>query len=284
MQLLALFLAPALLAQSPDAQGQAEFQAGRYRAAKKHFEHSLRLSQDSPTDHAVALANLAQAQLALGEVSAATGSLRLALDQMPHSGRLWNQYGQVLFTGRDFAAAEAAQRKALDLTLQNDPKTAATVLSDLALLYKERGKGQQAIDSLQRALQLLPPSHARARILANLGLLRWKFGPKSAAAGYLEQALTEMEQSVGPRHPDVGRILEDYSTVLARSGRKQAAKEMAARAHQIRAASLAQTNNSRQTIDYRDLVGIRGTLAAGHDSAGDRRSGQVRGRRRDQQR
>lgn len=253
MQIMFLVITGTLLAQSPDALGQLEFRAGRYRAAKKLFQESAQRHQGQPEARAAALANLAQAQLALGEQSQAAGSVRQALDLMPRSGRLWNLLGQVLFAGRQFDEAGVAQRKALDLTLDTEPQAAATVLNDLALLHEQSRQGEQAIECLRRAQNLLSPGHARARVLANLGLLAWKFGPKSAAADYLEQALKEMEQAVGIHHPDVGRILEDYSAVLAKSGRKQTARQMAERARQIRSNSLVQTNTSGTTVDWRDL-------------------------------
>lgn len=257
MQIIALGLLSALLAQTPDAQGQAEFQAGHFRSAKKLFQQSVRSQSGTPQEQAAALANLAQAQLALGELAPAGDSLRRAIQLVPQSSRLWNQLGQVQFLNRRLEEAEAAQSKALLLSEKNEPKVAATVLSDLALIYEEKGKGQKAMDSLQRAASLLDPGQARARVLANLGLLRWKFGPKTDAPLYLEKALLEMEASAGKHHPDVGRILEDYAQVLAKTGQKQSAKQMAARAREIRSSALAQTNSGYATVDWRDLSTTR---------------------------
>lgn len=253
MHLFAFLLASALLVDF-DAQGQAEFQAGRFRAAKNLFEQSARLPHDSVLSQSAAYANLAQAQLALGELTAAETALRKAITLAPHLGRLWNQLGQVLFLKRQFGESEAAQLKALALTARGDPQTAAVILSDLAILYDKTGTKGKAMGSLQRAFELLPPSHARARILANLGVFSWKYGRTSAAARYLEQALLEMQQFAGTNHPDVGKVLEDYSSVLSKSGQKQTARQMAARAQEIRSAAFPQNNDRRETVNWRDLI------------------------------
>ena len=95
------------------------------------------------------------------------------------------------------------------------------------------------------------PSQARARMLANLGTSSWKVGEKKQAVTWLSQALAEMESIVGPNHPDVARILEDYSTVLRKTGRGTEAKEFEKRARDIRSSFAAHTGEA--TVDWRDL-------------------------------
>ena len=62
-----------------------------------------------------------------------------------------------------------------------------------------------------------------------------------------------MERAVGPQHPDVGKVLEDYSIVLQKAGRKPEAKQIAQRAQEIRSSFAAHTNSDHATVDWRDL-------------------------------
>ena len=60
----------------------------------------------------------------------------------------------------------------------------------------------------------------------------------------LQDALEEAEASVGPDHPDTARILEQYSELLRRNGRKAEAKKAVERAVAIRASSASQTTKT----------------------------------------
>lgn len=247
MQILLWCSVSVLLGQTAHDRGAAEFQAGRFQAAKKYFAQAVREAAGSEPDLAAKLSNLAQAQVALGELALASETIRRSIDYQPKSAQLWNQLGQVLILRKQYREAEEVQRKALMLAGPGQPAVAAVIYSDLSLIYKEAGKNSQALESLESARALLPAGRARARVLSNLGMLCWGLGRKTEAASYLGRALQEMEEAAGQHHPDVGRILEQYSTVLSKSGQKQVAREMAARAEEIRSAALP------ATVDWRDL-------------------------------
>lgn len=236
-----------LLGQTAHERGAAEFQAGRFQAAKKYFAQAVREAEGSAPDLAAELSNLAQAQVALGELVLASETIRQAIDHLPKSAQLWNQLGQILILRKQYREAEEVQRKALTLAGPGQPAIAAVIYSDLSLIHKEAGRNTEALESLESAQALLPSGQARARVLSNLGMLWWGLGRKTEAASHFSRALHEMEQAVGLHHPDVGRILEQYSTVLSKSGQKQVAREMAARAEEIRSAAMT------VTVDWRDL-------------------------------
>ena len=111
---------------------------------------------------------------------------------------------------------------------------------------------QIAMALLQQAVAEIEPGQARARLLTNLGVLQWESGMREESEKTLHDALEEAEASVGRDHPDTARILEQYSELLRRNGRKAEAKNAAQRAAAIRASSAAQTNENGFTVDWRD--------------------------------
>ena len=231
----------------PDSLGQAAFQAGNYRDAKKHFEHALR---SAVGDIVPELSNLGQACQALGEFARAEQLYRQALDHMPERATLWQLLGAVLFQQHKYASAEHALQRAIALP---DPRTAAIARNDLAMLLEARGRGPAALALLKQAIAAAPAGQSRARMLANLGNLHLKMDDRAAAVQAFRTSLQEMEIAVGPAHPDVGQILLDYAQALQKSGNKSEAKRAALRAETIFSAFSAQTNINGATADYRDL-------------------------------
>jgi len=225
-----------------DALGRLEFQAGRIRRAKSYFDRSLdRVRGQRTTAEAASLSNAGEALLALGEYTRALQSFRQALEIMPRSAGLWHHLGQALLQTRRYPEAEAALRKAV--AIWEDSAPAAVALNDLSLLYQAKGQNRLAMDALERAIATAAPGQIRARMRANRGVLHWRLGQKREAEADLRQALGEMEVAVGPLHPDVGRILSDYSAVLEKIGRKPEAKVMARRAQVIESSFAPQTNS-----------------------------------------
>ena len=62
-------------------------------------------------------------------------------------------------------------------------------------------------------------------------------GRCAEAAPPHQRALTIREKALGPEHPDVATILENYSALLRETGRANEAERMEARAKAIRAKS-----------------------------------------------
>jgi tetratricopeptide (TPR) repeat protein len=129
----------------------------------------------------------------------------------------------------------------------------ASCRSDLAALLLAQNRKHEAAEMLTRAIELAPPGQARARMLTNLGTLNWRLGKTKEAEARLRQALDEMEGAVGPRHPDVARVLDDYSVVLAKTGRKEESRATAKRARDLRSAFGWQANAGRGSVDWHDL-------------------------------
>jgi tetratricopeptide (TPR) repeat protein len=245
---------PRALAGIFDALGRTEFRAGRYRMAKKYFHQAAGLLDAAPEVRAIALSDAGLAMQMLGELAGAERAVREAIGILPRNPILWQRLGQLLTERRRYGDAEAALENALAYGVSAAPARAAVAWNDFAVLYEAQGKNQQALDSLERAAASITPGQDRARILANLSVLQWKTGAKERAAGSLRQALVEMEAAVGPEHPDLIRILEDYSTALLKLGRVSEASALGRRAKRIRSSFAALTNDSQRTVDWRDLT------------------------------
>jgi hypothetical protein len=65
----------------------------------------------------------------------------------------------------------------------------------------------------------------------------FKAGRDEEAAALYQRAVLLCAKTLGPDHPKYGVLLENYSFVLKKLGRKHEGKEMAARAKQILSAS-----------------------------------------------
>jgi tetratricopeptide (TPR) repeat protein len=237
-----------------DALGRLEFYAGQPRRAKEHFLRTLQTVQGSGTrDEVIALANAAEALRELGELARAETYLLRALQIMPGKASILHNHGQVLIQAERYQQAEAVLQNALSAAEASQTDLIPVVLSDMAWLYISRGKTALAVDTLDRAIAVASPGKGRARMLTNRAIYCWKLGRKAQAETALRQALQEMEAAVGPLHPDVGYILDQYSEVLAMTGRRSSAAEFAARARAIKSAFAAQTNEAGHTVDWRDL-------------------------------
>lgn len=230
---------PAIL----DALGRAEFQTGHYRSARKYFDQA---SQVGGEGRAASLANSAMASVALGENRRAESLARQALELEPQHVNVLKVLAQALHLQKRYAEAKVTLQTIL--TIQSDPVTR----SDLATLYQAEHKNGVAMDLLQQAVAEMTPGQARARVLANLGVLEWKLGMHERSEQTLLNALGEAEASVGGHHPDTARILEQYGELLRRTGRKTEAKKAADRAHAIRVSFAFQTSENGFTVDWRE--------------------------------
>lgn len=218
-----LAVAPSLQADTAEdlqARGRAEFEAGRYRAAVRYFERSVDLCADESYAQVVALSNAGQAYLELGERTRAEALFRRALEIQPQVPGLWHRLGQCELQNKRYGDAEQALLKAVQLWQARSEPDIAMALNDLAIVYQNQHKPALARDAWERAAATAPPGQVRARILSNLGGFCWKTGEKQLGITKMVSALVEMEKTVGPNHPDVARILDDYAVMLARTGHR----------------------------------------------------------------
>jgi tetratricopeptide (TPR) repeat protein len=234
-----------------DALGRAGMRSGHYRDGKRNFERALRLAADGPLEaRAAVMSNLGQACQALGELARAEQLFREALAAMPNRADLWNLLGGVLALQSRYKEAEDA----LKLALSNPADPASvTARNDLAVIYQARGKLREAAELYEQAISSSPAGQARARMLANLGDLYLKLRNPTGAMMALGWSLEEMQTAVGPAHPDLATVLEVYARVLKKAGHRTEATEVAQRAKSIRSSFAGQDNETRASVDYRDL-------------------------------
>ena len=201
-----------------------------------HFDQASRIATK---DRAAVLTNSAMASIALGDQRRAESLVRQAMALEPQNVTVLKVLAEALYLQKRFSEAKVTLQKIL--TIQSD----AVTKGDLATLYQAEHKNEMAMALLQQAVSEITPGQARARLLTNLGVLQWESGMRERSEKTLQDALEEAEASVGPDHPDTARILEQYSELLRRNGRKAEAKKAAERAVAIRASSaLRQTKTA----------------------------------------
>jgi tetratricopeptide (TPR) repeat protein len=169
---------------------------------------------------------------------------------MPNHPAVLNQLGGVLYLRHRFEEAEAAFREAL---LYAGGLDSVTARSNIAVIYAARGKFREAAGLYEQTASITPSGQAHARMLANLGVLRLKLGNPADAVVALGDSLEEMDNALGPAHPDVAHVLEIYGRALKKAGRKAQGLDAARRAHVIRSTLTAQDNATRAIVDYLDL-------------------------------
>jgi tetratricopeptide (TPR) repeat protein len=151
--------------------------------------HSL--EKISPSNHR-ALNNLGVALLRLQRTTEALEVLRRAVGLVPNYADALNNLGNTLVALKDSAAAEAAFAAAL----ANEPTHNGALLS-LAGLKREQKKYADAIDLLERAVDLRPNS---AELINSLGVSLQLSGDLEAARRRYEQALRLDPNSCGAHY------------------------------------------------------------------------------------
>lgn len=235
-----------------DAKGRAEFAAGQYRAAKTSFEQAASLLESQPNGQAIVLTNLGMTLVALGEQTLAERALRKATALKPESARSWQYLAQAVLQKGDKREAERLLQKALGI-VGSENRVEASCLSDLATILIQTKRKPEATEILGKAIAIAGDGQARARMLRNLGVLKWDLGKLEEAEELLGRAMAEMEAVVGKEHPDVAQILDDYAMVLQKRGRKLDARKTAARAESLRQAFGWQANTGKSAVDWRDI-------------------------------
>jgi tetratricopeptide (TPR) repeat protein len=233
--------------------GQLEFVAGQYRTSLRHYERVLKLLPPSGTARAMVLADAAQSCIGLAEFGRALLFMRQALKLHPDRTEYWQLLATALYTtGNDTEAEAAAQRAAREAGLSNGDVYAASK-GLLGAIYQRRKQYREAMTEMDAAVSSAKTGQLRSRITANRGTLWWRMGNPSKAVTDLRDALAEAEAAVGPEHPDLVGILDDYGWVLKRIGRKREAKDAINRASRIRAAHASEANLDRHIVNWRDL-------------------------------
>jgi CHAT domain-containing protein/tetratricopeptide (TPR) repeat protein len=249
------------------------FRTGDFAEAASTYEQALPILRQTlgPTHSRVGtcLNNLGALFYELGDYEAASADCEQALTIRRNAlGRSHELVASTLVNLAKGRAAngqvsEAATRYREALAIQTsrfgpDSPEAGRTRSNLGLLELQIGVVDKAQELLLRAVSDLEHQGSGdapelADALAGLAMAEVSTGNPSAAKSMCERALDIRTKSLGPRHPDVGLLLIQYSRVLAASGDEKAAFETALRGEDISREHLRLTSRGlaeRQAIQY----------------------------------
>ncbi|HYR42209.1 MAG TPA: tetratricopeptide repeat protein [Terriglobia bacterium] len=149
--------------------------------------------------------------------------------------------GAVYIAQHKFQKAEEILKQALKVRESEvgplHPDLTFTLIA-LGVLYTESGRYTEAEDQYQRALKILEPGKSDfstriARILYALSATYTRAGRKSEAEALLARAAALARQHLS-QHPDMAKIVEDYSTILSNGGKTKEANELRLEAKRAR--------------------------------------------------
>jgi Tfp pilus assembly protein PilF len=131
----------------------------------------------------------AEEHLKLGSIYHSQGKTALARDQFreaarrdPKSLRAWSLLGDAASKMKEYAEAEKAYRKAMDLDEKN-----GDLRNNLAWIYVEQGKGLEDAQALAKKAMELTPEH-RPFYLDTLGMALLKQGKHGEAVAALKES------------------------------------------------------------------------------------------------
>ena len=147
-------------------------------------------------------------------------------------------------------AERALQRSLAILEKAFGPNTTRTALvwNDIGVLRWKQKNYTAAASNLERAIDVLNGVDL-IKPLANLASVQLAQQDTRQAELSLQRARSIAEQELGPDHPLVGRILDQYACVLRQMNRKAEAKQSEMRAKAIRA-------HHAETIDLGELTAL----------------------------
>jgi tetratricopeptide (TPR) repeat protein len=160
----------------------------------------------------------------------------------PEAARLLNLAGYYLYEHAQYSEAKPIYQRALiicETALEPDHPITASVLNNMALLYKAQGKYEQAEPLYQRALatgeNVLGTHHPdTAAILNNLAMLYNIQGKYEQAEPLLQHALAICEEVSGPYHLSTANCLNNLGGFYKSQGKYEQAELPYQRALTIR--------------------------------------------------
>ena len=258
--------APAVPAQASvwSARGGRLAAEERYLEAEMSYRRALRLVEaelgPERIEVSTLLNNLAIVHRCLGKLSEAEDEYRRAL---AIRGKLQGEGHRSAALVRvnlarlylEMGRLDAAE-KLLQATPAGAPRVEAAVRHNRALLLLERGRFTDAAAEAGLAAPLWREagdraSEAKARALRGQALLRGKRCEQARET--LEGALGQARAALGPRHPEVGRILWIYARALRKAGAKEEAKR-------ARAASRAVLEDDPSRVAREHIVDVSGRM------------------------
>jgi tetratricopeptide (TPR) repeat protein len=126
----------------------------------------------------------------------------------------------------------------------------AVLLADLALVRYREGEREEALEHMQRALELMEkvhgPEHPKVAVLYNnLGGVQAGLGKLAESLATQEKALGIRQTVLGPDHPDVATSYSNLGRLLADLGRYDEALERFEAALEIMDAALGERHPKR---------------------------------------
>lgn len=233
------------LANSASGLGLARMRLGDFSGAEVLFRETLRLGSLAVADSigATTRAWLAQALAGQGRIEEAEVEFDRALtfSSADQRGRILNDYAVFLRDRQELAEAEARFRQAWlshrDALGEDHPYT-ATVLGNLGSIISMRGRQEEAMASLSRAIGQVEaawgPDHSSlGSMLVSLGWAHFIQGNAEDAHQHLERAHTIVTASLPPSHWRVGRTKLYYGVGLRGMRRVDEAESVLLDAHAI---------------------------------------------------
>jgi tetratricopeptide (TPR) repeat protein len=255
---------PAGRAMNLEREATALYEAGRYAEAELRQKKAILAWREVAPRVSVAIphANLAGIYLAQGKLSAAEREMATALREeeqnptMDTATRAWvrTRVAKIHLRSGRIQEAVAEQEGALATLAQTEDGVGlATLLNDLGMMQAAVGDLRTARSSFARALQAggsAADPMTVGLITGNLALACMREGDLVQAEAYYSRAVTLLEQSLGPDHPNVRMLLKECAELLRRTGRKSEAKAIEQRMKAIPSSThLAE----RLTVDVRTL-------------------------------
>ncbi len=274
--------------------GVLRYSLGDFGGAVPILEEAIRLGEQSPTPNQPLLAtcyhNLAAVYADMGNNARAIELLKKALGLREQEFGNTGQYvcntltvlGEAYLQAGDLRRAKEALLRAVRIGEETDPggPTLGWALMKLGWFYLAQGDVPHASESLERSLRYqensLGADHPKLWItlrgLARVAAMR---GHDDAARAYYDRAVEILQDSSGPRHPDMGATLVEYASFLLDAGDSLGAFELAVRATVINRDHLKRTFTAlteHQALEYGSKLetgldvgcaALSGTLRAG---------------------
>lgn len=182
----------------------------------------------------------------LEQAQACDGLIEQYQLELPAASALLERTGIYLHEHASYALAEALFKRALHIRErlpESEPDQVASVLTNLARLYRDQSKYEQAEPLYLRAMRTveesLGPEHVQvASVLASLGYLYLEQGRYEQAEFLYLRALRIAEESLGPEHVQVANVLNNLAILYKYQGKDEQAEFLYLRSLRIEEESL----------------------------------------------
>jgi tetratricopeptide (TPR) repeat protein len=227
---------------------------------------SLELFHPDAPGLPVVLSNFAVVLCGFREFERAESSLRSALNaydrlhqtSTPEYGVSLTALAGILQAQDRLLAAEPLYEQAIGIFEGVGPTARVNLAATLAgqgELYQRLERPDEAGQTEQRALQLLPPAGdalLRVQILRNLGNIAARGSKPADSVPYFQQSLSIQEKTLGADHPATAALLLDYASATQRAGDKSLARKLRKRAQEL-IERLSPQMPIPMTVSLRDL-------------------------------